>query len=116
MQWTRIEDNWAAFIDPILQNWPDANEEDVINLDGDRAAFVDYIARVEQVEHPEAEEQVAEWQQGSIPADVRMDADMDAAAFEESGQHLMTGEEPSDDDKAFGDDNKTDRPIGRREE
>lgn len=113
MQWSRVEENWASFIDPILQNWPDTEEEDVINIDGDRDAFVAYIAKVEEIETVEADEQIVEWLQGAIPSDVRMDEGMDAEGYAESQKHLMEGEEPSDDDDKFGDDGAPDQPMDR---
>ncbi|MBV0912140.1 hypothetical protein [Anianabacter salinae] len=115
MQWTRVEANWAAFVDPILQTWPDADEDEIASIDGDREAFTDYIATVEQIERIEAQEQIAEWLEGAIPSDVRMDEEMDAEGYAESRKHLMEGEDPSDDDAKFGDDQTPETPIGRRD-
>ena len=73
MQWTAIQRNWPAFTEALMQRFPETEENDLLGLEGDRAALVDYIAQRHELARPEAERQVKEWEQGAVPADVAMD-------------------------------------------
>ena len=114
MDWATVAGNWPAFLDSIEQRWPGADRDDLLAIDGDRAALTGYIARVAGLTAVEAEEAVGEWAQTAVPADVAMDAQMDDAALRASAASVPPGEEPMDDDAAFGDEGAPDQPLGRR--
>ena len=113
MQWTAIQRNWPAFTEALMQRFPETEENDLLGLEGDRAALVDYIAQRHELARPEAERQVKEWEQGAVPADVAMDDIRDGENIRASAAHIGAGEDVYADDKDFGDDGKVDRPIGR---
>lgn len=119
MDWKTIERRWPELSGSVLTRWPKADEADVLALDGDRDALVRYVARLEALPVVEAEDRVAEWAETAMPADARMDAAMAGDAISASGAYLPEGEDPSDADEAFGDEDAQGRtipepPIGRR--
>jgi len=118
MDWNEIVANWPALTGSILTRWPGADEDTVLAMDGDRPAFVTYIARLENIPEAEAEERIGEWSQTAMPADARMAPVRDSQTISEADAELPPGEEPLDADEAFGDENTEDRtvpdpPIGR---
>lgn len=113
MQWDTIKRDWPAFIAPIMQRWDRAEENDLLALDGDRERLVDYLAERHEVTRAEANEQLTAWEQGAAPADAVMDETRDGDNIRASAAHIGVGEDVYADDKDFGDDNKTARPIGR---
>jgi hypothetical protein len=115
MQWTTVKEHWPAFVAPIMQRWDNADESDLVGLDGDRVALTRYIAARHELTPSEAEEQIAVWLDGAVPSDVVMDPEMDNERITASGDSIPEGEDVYDDDREFGDDNVTASPVGRTE-
>lgn len=113
MQWTAVKNNWPAFSEAIMQRWPATEENDLLGLEGDRDALVDYIAKQEGLERAEADRQVSEWLQGAVPSDVAMDETRDSENIRASAAHIPAGEDVYSDDKDFGSEQATPRPVGR---
>jgi len=113
MDWSQISSNWPALAPAVLTRWPNADEDTVLALDGDRDALVTYISRLEALPEAEAEQRVADWAQTTMPADAQMDPTNDNAAIAGSAAELPPGEEPLDADEAFGDKAGSDQPLGR---
>ncbi|MFP4327359.1 MAG: hypothetical protein ACLFQL_05065 [Paracoccaceae bacterium] len=113
MDWNDIRRNWPAFIPAIAERWPEAREADLTALDGTREQVIDYIARVTGMSPRDAAAEVVDWQMGEMPADIAMDPLRDNTNIAASARHLPEGEDPSDDDAAFGDDDTPDPPMGR---
>lgn len=116
MEWSTVARNWAAFMPAMQTRWPEADEEELAAIDGDRERLVAHLAETGERSTADAAEDVARWLNGEIPADARMDPELDRAAMEESGSYMMPGEDPLAHDDRFGDDDVPDRPMGRREE
>ncbi|MRX51011.1 hypothetical protein GI374_11240 [Paracoccus sp. S-4012] len=106
MKWQHVQENWAAFSEAIRSRWPDAEEEVLEDIDGDQRAFVAYIAELEQIEPVDAREEVRDWLTGEIPADVVMDRSHDNHSIMLSAKYVGEGEDESDDDARFGDDDQ----------
>lgn len=104
MKWHHVADNWPAFYDAILQKWSGVDEADLDEIDGDQREFIRYVARVEQMELVEAREEIREWLTGEIPSDVIMDEFHDNTSIRNSVKYVGAGEDESDDDARFGDD------------
>lgn len=113
MKWTAIQRNWPAFTEALMQRFPETEENDLLDLEGDRAALVSYVAERHNLSQAEAERQVKEWEQGAVPADVAMDNIRDGENIQASAAHIGVGEDVYADDRNFGDDDRVDRPIGR---
>ena len=109
MRWHHIQDNWAAFYDPIIDRWPGADEAGLETVDGDQRAFVLYIANVTDQEPAEARDEILEWLKGELPADVVMDPHHEDHSILLSGKFMPEGEDESDDDARYGDDSNGDR-------
>ena len=73
MKWSDVQQNWSAFYEAILDRWPDADEADLEEIDGEQRAFVAYIAELTGVETADARDEVREWLANEIPADLLMD-------------------------------------------
>lgn len=104
MKWSHVQDNWSAFYEAILEKWPEADEMELDEIDGDQRGFVAYIARLTESEPSEAREEIREWLAGEIPADVVMDPLHDNHSIALSAKYVGEGEDESDDDARFGDD------------
>lgn len=113
MKWKIVQANWPAFVEPILQRWSATDEEEILAIDGDRARLTAYLAERHELTQAEAEEQIAEWMDGAVPADVEMDEHLDNRNITKSGAHIPPGEDVYSDDKDFGDDNLAASPVGR---
>ena len=113
MDWKIVKRNWAALYESIDQRWPAVDEDDLDAIDGNRASFIDYIAKVNELTRGEAEEEVDAWVQGELPADVYMDERHDNDSMRESGRSIHPGEDVYSDDRLFGDDNTAEPPVGR---
>ncbi|WP_375172894.1 hypothetical protein [Pseudooceanicola sp.] len=113
MQWDEIQANWEAFTPAILDHWPDAEEDSVLALDGNRDAFAVYLSDITGESPRETLTQIEEWRMGHIPTDVAIDPKRDNANIAQSDRHLGPGEETSDRDDLFGDDNEAEPPVGR---
>lgn len=113
MTWTQVSNNWTAFSAPILQRWPELDENRLINIAGDRRLLAAEIADKHTRSEIEADEEIAEWLNSEMPADVMADEHNDNMAILRSAEEIPEGEGPLDDDKTFGDDNKLENPVGR---
>ncbi|MCR9148777.1 MAG: hypothetical protein NXH83_01250 [Rhodobacteraceae bacterium] len=106
MKWHHVEENWPAFFDAILDRWPDADEAELEDIDGDQRAFVRYIAELTEQEPAEAAQEIRDWLVGELPSDVVMDPRHDDHSIQLSGKFLPEGEDEFDDDARYGDDSK----------
>ena len=113
MEWKVIRREWTALVPAILQRWPEAEEEDLLQLDGSRESLAGYLVQATGREYDALREEISDWRAGGIPADVRMDAVNDNLNIRSSGRYLGEGEDVYDDDRAFGDDSATEAPVGR---
>jgi hypothetical protein len=118
MEWTQIRASWPELSGSILTRWPDADEDEVLAIDGDREAFITYIGRVEKLPREEAEDRIGEWAATAMPADARMHPSQVNSAIKQSAAYVAPGEEPLDADEAFGDEADGERtvaepPVGR---
>lgn len=104
MKWHHVQDNWAAFMDAIMDRWPEADELDLEDIDGDQRAFVTYIAELTGQENAEAAQEIRDWLRGELPADVIMDPAHEDHSIRLSRKFLPEGEDESDDDARYGDD------------
>ncbi|MGB3179543.1 MAG: hypothetical protein WBH14_02410 [Albidovulum sp.] len=104
MKWHHIAENWSAFYDAITDRWPEADEADLDEVDGDQRAFIRYIAELQATEFAEAREEITEWLRGELPSDVVMDPHHDHHSINLSAKFLPEGEDESDDDARYGDD------------
>lgn len=104
MKWQHVQDNWPAFFEAILDKWPEADEDALEEIDGDQRAFVAYIADLAGLDAAEAREEIRDWLKGELPADVVMDPRHDDHSIRLSGKFLPEGEDESDDDARYGDD------------
>lgn len=106
MKWQHVQENWPAFYEAIAEKWPDVDEAELDEIDGDQRAFIAYIARVNEVEREEAREEIREWLAGEIPSDIVMDPIHDNQSIKLSAKYVGEGEDESDDDARFGDDDE----------
>lgn len=104
MKWHHIQENWAAFYDAIMDRWPDADEADLDEIDGDQRAFISYIAALTGQEPGDARDEIREWLAGELPSDVVMDPRHDDHSIRLSAKFLPEGEDELDDDARYGDD------------
>ena len=114
MDWSDIRANWPAHARRLAQRWPVLDEAELLALDGDREAVIDYLAAATGMERLAAGGELADWQMGETPLDVLMDARQDNRNIAQSGRHVPEGETPLDDDAAFGDEATPERLVGRR--
>lgn len=113
MDWKAIRREWTALIPSIMEQWPEAEEEDLLQLDRSRDALAGYLAQATGREYDEVQDEISEWRMGGIPADVRMDETNDNLNIRSSGRYVGEGEDVYDDDRAFGDDSTAEAPAGR---
>lgn len=113
MQWQNVQQNWPAFVESVMQRWPQTEEADLLELDGNRDALVAYLGRRHDLTRAEADEQIALWTEGAVPSDIVMDEEMDDAQTRASAAHIPPGEDVYAEDRDFGDDMQPDAPIER---
>ncbi len=106
MKWHHVQANWPAFYEAIVEKWPEADESELDEIDGDQRAFIAYIAEVTEQEISEARDEIREWLAGEIPSDVVMDPGHDNRSMLLSSKFVPEGEDVYDDDKRFGDDDE----------
>lgn len=111
MKWQHVQMNWPAFFEAIESRWPDVEEDRLEDIDGDQREFVAYIAEIEAIDPAEARDEIREWLTGEIPADVIMDAVHDNHSIMLSAKYVGEGEDESDDDARFGDDDEDDDDV-----
>ncbi len=103
MKWHHVQENWAAFYDAIQEKWPEVDEADLDEIDGDRGALISYLVEVTGQDTAEIRDELREWLQGEIPADVVMDPIHDNHSIALSSKFVPEGEDEYDDDARFGD-------------
>ena len=113
MRWNDVAADWPAFIDSLQTRWPETDRTELEAIDGDRDALNIYLGRVLALSPREADEQIDEWLRGPFPADAQMDEVRDNANIGNARKHIPPGEDVYDDDAAFGDDDLSERPVGR---
>lgn len=106
MKWSHVQSNWPAFYEAIQEKWPDADEAELDEIDGDQRAFISYIAEISEGEREEARDEILEWLKGEIPSDVVMDPVHDNHSIALSSKYVPEGEDELDDDSRFGDDDE----------
>lgn len=65
MLWSYVEEHWLAMVPQILARWRDMDEEELEEIDGDREAFLEYLARTESIGPEDADEELAEFLEGA---------------------------------------------------
>ncbi|MBU2956542.1 hypothetical protein Q4511_06910 [Paracoccus sp. 1_MG-2023] len=104
MKWHHVQENWSAFYEAITDKWPEADEADLDEIDGDQRAFVEYLTEVTGQEAEEIREEMREWLRGEIPSDIVMDPVHDDQSIRLSSKYVNEGEDEYSDDARFGDD------------
>lgn len=106
MRWQHVESNWPAFYEAIRDKWPEVDEADLDEIDGDQRAFIAYLAEVTGQENADIRDELREWLAGEIPSDVVMDPIHDNHSIALSAKYVNEGEDEYDDDARFGDDDE----------
>lgn len=106
MKWHHVQQNWTAFYEAIQDKWPEADEADLDEIDGDQRAFIAYLAEATGQETADIREELREWLTGEIPSDVVMDPIHDNHSIALSAKYVNEGEDEYDDDARFGDDDE----------
>ena len=106
MKWQHVQANWPAMFDAITDRWPDADESELEDVDGDYRAFIGYLVELTGQDTDEVVQEVREWLTGELPSDVVMDPRHDDHSIALSAKFVPEGEDESDDDARFGDDSK----------
>lgn len=104
MKWHHVQENWAAFYEAIIDKWPEAEDTELDEIDGDQRAFIAYLVEVTGQEPAEIREELREWLVGEIPSDVVMDPLHDNHSIALSSKFVNEGEDEFSDDSRFGDD------------
>lgn len=104
MKWHHVQENWPAFFEAILDKWPEADEAELDEIDGDQRAFIAYVAELTGQEAADAREEIRDWLAGELPSDVVMDPRHDDHSIRLSSKFLPEGEDELDDDARYGDD------------
>lgn len=104
MKWHHVQANWTAFYEAIIDKWPEADDSDLDEIDGDQRAFVAYLVETTGQEPDEIREELREWLTGEIPSDVVMDPVHDNHSIALSSKFVGEGEDEFSDDARFGDD------------
>ncbi|CAM3312539.1 hypothetical protein PANO111632_13750 [Paracoccus nototheniae] len=104
MKWHHVQANWSAFYEAIIDKWPEADDSDLDEIDGDQRAFVAYLVEATGQEPEEIREELREWLTGEIPSDVVMDPVHDNHSIALSSKFVGEGEDEYSDDARFGDD------------
>jgi len=103
MKWHHVQDNWNAFYEAIQNRWPDAEEDQLDEIDGDQRAFIGYVAELTGQDPAEARDEIRDWLTGELPSDVVMDPLHDNHSILLSEKFVPEGEDEYDDDSRFGD-------------
>ena len=111
MQWKDIARHWSAYTPQILTRWPELDETDVLAIDGDQDAFINYLARKKGGDRVAAQMAIADWLYQAEPADVIMDESRDNERISASAQNIAEGEDPLSDDAKFGAENAPAQPL-----
>ncbi|MDP5306147.1 hypothetical protein [Paracoccus spongiarum] len=104
MKWLHVQQNWPAFYEAIMDKWPEVDEADLDEIDGDQRAFIAHLAEATGQEAADIRDELREWLAGEIPSDVVMDPIHDNHSISLSAKYVNEGEDEYDDDARFGDD------------
>ncbi len=113
MFWSDMPANWPSHVPSLLTRFPKLDEDDVLATDGDREQLAAHLADTFAYSRADARASLDTWIEGLEPVDAVMDEGRDNARISASGRDLSPGEDPSDDDAKFGDDDTSGPPIGR---
>ncbi len=105
--------DWVPFRDPILSSYPELTDADLSTADGSTAELARIIAEKQGIGPAEAQQNLHEFLSGPLPADAYAAPVHDDASIRDSGDYVPAGEDPSDDDARFGDDDTVEAPVGR---
>ena len=105
--------DWVPFRDPLLTAYPELKEADLQDADGSTARLAERIAERRGIPAGEAQQGLHEFLSGPMPADAYAAPTHDNAAVKDSDSYVPAGEDVYDDDRRFGDDDKSDTPVGR---
>lgn len=105
--------DWVPFRDPILSTFPELTDADLAGADGSTAALAKVIADKQGTSAADAQQRLHEFLGGPLPADAYAAPVHDNEAIRDSGDYIPTGEDAMADDARFGDDGKTENPVGR---
>lgn len=106
MKWRHVQDNWPAFYEAIQDKWPQVDEGELDEIEGDQRAFISYLVEVTGQDTAEIRDELREWLAGEIPSDVVMDPIHDNHSIALSSKYVNEGEDEYDDDARFGDDDE----------
>ena len=59
--WRDVQHSWQDMLGQIVCRWPAPAAEDLMQIEGDRSRFTDYLARAHDLTHAEAEELIETW-------------------------------------------------------
>lgn len=104
MKWHHVQDNWPAFFEAITDKWPEADADELDEIDGDQRAFIAYLVGLTGMEASEVREELRKWLRGELPSDIVMDPVHDNHSIALSSKYVNEGEDEFDDDAHFGDD------------
>lgn len=113
MNWTTVSDNWTAYVPRLMTKWPDLDENTLLATDGNKALVTAHLAEIDKSDAVSADMALTEWLHGAEPADAIMDETRDNARITASAADIADGEDAFSDDAKFGDDHKSDTPVGR---
>ena len=105
--------DWVPYRDAILSRYPGLTDADLADADGSTATLAKRIAETEGESAAEAQQGLHEFLAGPMPADAFADPTHDDAAVMKSVDYIPEGEDALADDARFGDDMKTENPVGR---
>ncbi|RJK99983.1 hypothetical protein [Paracoccus siganidrum] len=106
MKWRHVQENWPAFYEAIADKWPEIDEAELDEIDGDQRAFIAYLAEVTGQETDEVRDELREWLAGEIPSDVVMDPIHDNHSIALSAKYVPEGEDEYANDDRFGGDDE----------
>ncbi|KIQ67915.1 hypothetical protein [Wenxinia marina] len=117
MDWTDVSQNWHAFVPRILTRWPELDGDDVDAVEGDRSALARLIAEAKPDDDAlDADEEIGEWLEGEVPADVMTEEDVDNQRILASRSEMAADEDAYSQDGKFGDDDSPEPPVGVSED
>lgn len=109
----QFHEDWVPFRDAILSTYPELDDGDLADADGSTSELAKIIAVKQDTTPADAQQALHAFLEGPMPADAYADPSHDDAAVAETGAYVPPGEDPSDDDRRFGDDDLAETPMGR---
>ena len=105
--------NWITYRDALLSRYSNLTDGDLSDAEGSTFRLAKRIATVQSMDPAEAQQDLHEFLEGPMPADGFAEPANDNAAIRSSEDYIPEGEDPLADDARFGDDDKTENPVGR---